>query len=221
MKQQKELEKTKGRFNMVYSILVGFSLLIISGCSIATYDKPDYDRFPDSRRGQTKRYYMKQKIWTLGEKFIIKDEFSRPVFYVAGKPFSFGDKLKFFDREGNELAYIKQKVLSLKNLYKIYMNDRLTAKVKKRIRFFRDKFVVDVIGKDDYIVRGNFYNYRYTFTRNGRQVAVVSKKLFSFSDRYRVEIVPGEDDVVILAVAVVIDMINHKEEHHHHISRNY
>ena len=78
-----------------------------------------------------------------------------------------------------------------------------------------------MLNQDDFIVRGNFCDYQYTFFRNGRPVALVSKKLLSLSDQYRVEIVPGEDDVVILAVTVVIDMIKHDDEHHGHICMHW
>jgi uncharacterized protein YxjI len=36
---------------------------------------------------------------------------------------------------------------------------------------------------------------------------VVSKRFFAFSDTYGVDIVDGEDDITILATAVVIDLV--------------
>ncbi|MCK4763382.1 MAG: LURP-one-related family protein [Candidatus Aminicenantes bacterium] len=162
---------------------------------------------------------MKQKIWTIADRFVIRDEYKNPMFYVKEKVFSFGDKLKFFDMDGNELAYIKQKVFSFKKQYKIYRNKELLARVVKKITLFKDKFIIDIPGPNDYIVKGNFTDHRYTFIRNGRGVAFISKKWLSWGDTYRIEIVPGEDDVVILAAAVIIDMISHgNEEHYYHHS---
>jgi uncharacterized protein YxjI len=158
---------------------------------------------------------MKQKIWTLGDKFVIKDETRTPVFYVKGKVFSVGDKLSFRDIDGNELAYVSQKVFSFTPRYKIYRDKALIARIVKKITLFKDKYKVDISGPDDLKVTGNFWNYEYTFTRNGRRVAFVSKKLFSWSDTYGIAIAPGEDDILILAVAVVIDMISHENEHLH------
>jgi uncharacterized protein YxjI len=40
-------------------------------------------------------------------------------------------------------------------------------------------------------------------------VAEVSKRWFSFSDTYGVDIADGEDDTLILASTVVIDMVCH------------
>jgi len=40
-------------------------------------------------------------------------------------------------------------------------------------------------------------------------VAVVSKQWFSWSDTYGVEIKDGQDDVLILASAIVVDLACH------------
>jgi uncharacterized protein YxjI len=40
-------------------------------------------------------------------------------------------------------------------------------------------------------------------------VARVSKTYFSFSDTYGIQIEPGEDDITILATAVIIDLVCH------------
>jgi uncharacterized protein YxjI len=39
----------------------------------------------------------------------------------------------------------------------------------------------------------------------------VSKAFFSFGDTYGIDIVPGEDDISILATVVVIDLVCHDE----------
>jgi uncharacterized protein YxjI len=191
-------------------VFVGLYPLLTTGCSTGKYYIND---LPPSSRGEPlKKYVMKQKMWTLGDKFVIKDETRTPVFYVKGKVFSVGDKLSFRDIDGNELAYISQKVFSFTPRYKIYRDQELIAKVVKKIALFNDKYIVDIPGPDNYKVTGNFGNYEYTFTRNGRKIASVSKKFFSWSDTYGIAIAPGEDDILILAAAVVIDMASHGDQ---------
>lgn len=41
------------------------------------------------------RYVMKQKLFSFGEDFYIRDADGKDVFFVDGKPFSFGDQLSF------------------------------------------------------------------------------------------------------------------------------
>ena len=43
------------------------------------------------------------------------------------------------------------------------------------------------------------------------EVASVSKRFFSWTDTYGVDVAPGEDDVLILACTVVVDMATRKK----------
>jgi uncharacterized protein YxjI len=43
-------------------------------------------------------------------------------------------------------------------------------------------------------------------------VATVSKRWFSIRDTYGIDISPGENDVLILASAVVIDLCSHPDQ---------
>jgi uncharacterized protein YxjI len=212
----KKITSLKVTLTVLCLVFAGLYPLLTTGCRAGKYNIND---LPPSSQGEPlKKYVMKQKIWTLGDKFVIKDETKTPVFYVKGKVFSVGDKLSFRDIDGNELAYISQKVFSFSPRYKIYRDKRLVATIVKKIAPFKDLYVVHVPGTDDFRVKGNFLNYEYDYTRKGRKIAFVSKKFFSWGDTYGIAIAPGEDDILILATAVVIDMVSHGDEHHNTIS---
>lgn len=162
------------------------------------------------------RYVLKQKFWSWGDDFTIKDASGQDVYFVDGRAFSWGDKLSFQDTQGKELAFIRQKLLSWGPTYEIEVHDRLVAVVKKHLfTLFRCKFTVDVPGPDDLEAQGSFLEHEYSFERHGREVAAVSKRWFSWTDTYGVDIATGEDDVLILASAVVIDMVCHQENQRH------
>jgi uncharacterized protein YxjI len=113
---------------------------------------------------------------------------------------------------GNELAFISQKFLSWGPTYEIYRGSQLAAVVKKSLfTFLHCRFCVDVPGPDDLEAEGDFLDREYSFSRDGRVVANVSKKWFSLTDSYGIEITDSEDAVVILASSVVIDMVCHED----------
>jgi len=162
------------------------------------------------------RYIMKQKLFSWGDKFRIQNEAGQDVFFVDGRAFSLGNKLSFEDMAGNELAFIQQKLLSWGPTYEISRSGQLAAIVKKQLfTFFNCRFTVDVPGPDDLEAQGNFLDMEYTFTRSNQTVAQVSKKWFSWSDTYGVDIADGQDDVLILASTVVIDMVCHADDKRH------
>ena len=156
------------------------------------------------------RYLMKQKLFSLGNDFRIRDESGHDVYFVDGKVLSIRDKLSFQDMQGNELAFIRSKLLAISASYEIYRKGELYATVKKELfTFLRCRFYVDVPGPDDLEASGNLLEHEYTFRRHGSEVASVSRKWFSMTDSYGVDIAEGEDDVLILASTVVIDMACH------------
>jgi len=159
------------------------------------------------------RYLMRQRLFALTDSFTITSADGDEVYRVRAKMLSLGKQLSFNDMEGNEVAFIRQKLIAFRPTYEIYRGDVLVATVSKKLfSLLRHRFVVDVPGPNDLEASGDFLDHEYTFERVGRAVARVSKKWFSFTDTYGVEMADGEDDVLILASAVVIDMVAHEED---------
>ena len=163
------------------------------------------------------RYVMKQKLFAFGDDFTIRNEAGDDVFFVDGKAFSFGDQLSFRDMQGKELAFIKQKLLNFAPTYEIHRDGKVVAVVKKKLfALIHHRFTVDVPGPDDLEANGSFTDHEYTFMRGGRTAATVSKRWFSWTDTYGVDVADGEDDILILASSVVIDMACHPDDGKHH-----
>jgi uncharacterized protein YxjI len=162
------------------------------------------------------RYQMQQRLFSFGDDFTIRNADGQDAYFVDGKIFSLGNKLSFQDMSGNELAFIRQRLLSWGPTYEITRGGEVLATVKKHLfTLFRCKFTVDVPGPDDLEAQGSFLDMEYTFTRGGSAVAEVSKRWFSFRDSYGVDVREGEDDLLILASTVVIDMICHDGDRRH------
>ena len=159
------------------------------------------------------RYVLTQKLFSFGDDFTVKDESGRDVFYIDGKALSIGDKLIFNDMQGRELARIRERLLSIGKTYDISLADGTTATIHKHLfTLFRAAFSIDVPGPGDLEAKGSFLDHDYSFERAGRTVATVSKKWFSIRDSYGIDISPGENDVLIIASAIVIDLCSHPDE---------
>jgi uncharacterized protein YxjI len=158
---------------------------------------------------------MRQKLFAMGDDFIIKDSDSRDVYFVDGKVFTLHERMLFKDMQGNELASIQHRLLSWGPTYEISRNGQVAAVVKESLfTLLGHRFSVDVPGTDDLETNGNFTDHEYVFTRSGRAVATVSKRWFSLADTYGVDVVDGEDDVLILASTVVIERCAQDQSHH-------
>jgi uncharacterized protein YxjI len=159
--------------------------------------------------GGNTRYQMRQKLVAIGDDFWIEDQAGQRAFKVDGKALRVRNTLFFEDAQGRELAKIQERMLRVKDSMEIEDPDgRQVAMVKKAlISPLRDRFTVKIKDGPDLAVKGNILDHEYTIGEGGDKVAEVSKKWFRVRDTYGVEVEPGQDDVIILAVAACIDQM--------------
>jgi len=154
------------------------------------------------------RYRMRQKLVASGEDYWIENALGSRVFFVDGKAFHLREHLGFKDMQGKELAAIQEKVMRIKNTYSIYRKGNVLATVKKTlVTPLHQRFDVHVTGGWNMEVQGNIVDHEYEIYEGRNKRAEVSKKWFDVAGTYGVDIVPGADDILILAITVVIDMM--------------
>ena len=150
------------------------------------------------------KLYIKQKVFSWGDKFRIYDEYENDKYYVQGEVFSLGKKLHLYNQSGNELAYIHQKLLSFLPKYFISRNGTDVAQVIKEFTFFRQEYTVDGLGWN---VKGDFLAHEYTISAPNRPIASISKRWFSWGDTYEIDIFDNADEIMALCVVLIIDAV--------------
>jgi len=160
------------------------------------------------------RYKMRQKLISIGDDFWIENEAGQKAFKVDGKALRLRKTLMFEDAKGNTLCKIQERLLTIKDTMKIEdANGTQIALVKKAlISPLRDRWVVNVKNGPDLDVQGNILDHEYSIKQGRNKVAEISKKWFSLTDTYGVEIDPGQNDILILAVAVAVDAMSHDKK---------
>lgn len=163
------------------------------------------------RRGTATRYQMRQKLIAFGDDFYIEDQSGRKVFKVDGKVLRVRETLKFKDMQGNTLCQIQERMLRIKDSMAIVdAGGNKVAEIKKAlITPLRDRWTVKLRGGPDLEVQGNILDHEYEIGEGRRKVAQVSKKWFRLRDTYGVEVAPDQEDILILAVTVALDIMAH------------
>lgn len=160
------------------------------------------------------RYVLRQKIFGIGGDSMITDDRGRDQFFVDGKAVSIGRRLVIKDMQGHERATIQQHIVSLTTSFEIKVKGGPSATISKKLLSpFVDRLKIDLPGWDDIEVVGDIFDHEYTFRRGGREVAQVSRRWISLVDAYGIDIAEDQDDVLILASAVVIDEMLEMREH--------
>jgi uncharacterized protein YxjI len=160
--------------------------------------------------GGVNRYIMRQRMFALGQDFFINNAAGQPCFKIDGKVRVIKESLKFRDMQGNLLYKLDEKVLRIRESFNILKPDgSLAAKVHNAIIDpLRERFTIEIPGGQDMMTMGKVIWAQYDILRNGQPVAKISKQ-FSWigRDQYVVDVRQGEDDCLILAITVVIDMM--------------
>jgi uncharacterized protein YxjI len=172
------------------------------------------DRRDDRGRGGSagsNRYQMREKMVSIGDDFWIENDKGQKAFKVDGKALRVRQTLVFEDTHGTELAKIQERKLRVKDSMEIEgpQGENLATVKKAMITPVRDRFTVKIKNGPDLEVKGNILDHEYTIGEGRDKVAEVSKKWFRVRDSYGVSIDPGQDDIIILAVAVCIDQMSH------------
>lgn len=154
-------------------------------------------------------YRMRERLLSFGDDFYIETGAGRRVFWVDGKALRVRETLLFKDMQGNEIYRIQEKMMRIRDSMTIYRGNDVAAKVHKAlITPLRDRYAIDIPGSPDMSTKGNILQHEYHIERNGTPVATISKRWFRIRDTYGVDIAPGQDDLLILAVTVCIDAMS-------------
>lgn len=150
------------------------------------------------------KLYIKQKVFSWGDKFNVFNEFGEEVYHVRGEVFTLGKKLHINDRQDIEVAFIHEKLWSFKARYFISRNGADIAQVVKEITFLKAKYTVAEFG---WTIQGNFLDHEYQITDGSGTVASISHKWLSWGDAYEINISDGADAVNVLCAVLIIDAV--------------
>src|SRR5690348_11364640 len=125
-------------------------------------------------------YRMRQKLLSVGDDYWIDDADGRHRYRVDGKVLPMRRTFHLEEPDGTRVAVIRSRPLSIKDSMSVEdPAGRRIALVKKAlITPLRDRWRVEQQVGGHMTVHGDFIDHEFTFERNGRKVAEVSKKWF-------------------------------------------
>ena len=151
------------------------------------------------------KLYIREKVFSWGDKFTVKDAYGNDKYIVEGEVFSSGKKLHVYDRNGREVAFIRQEVWSWLPKYYVFCNDRQVAEIKKEFTLFFQKYSIAGLGWE---INGSFMAHDYEITQGGSTIVRISKEWMTWGDSYELDIANPADELVALAVVLTIDCVN-------------
>jgi uncharacterized protein YxjI len=161
------------------------------------------------------RYQVREKIFRLGEDNDILNEAGQPALQVDGKVLSLHGLMLVNDLAGTEVGRVSRKLVALRATYEITLAGGVTAEVHQRFTGpFHPKWNLSVSGGAELEIGGNFAGHDFTITENGQTVATISKAWISLADSYGVDIVAGQNDLLLLCSVLALEAEQDRTQEH-------
>ncbi len=157
-------------------------------------------------KGAGTRFRMQQDLLSIGDDYWVEDEEGNRAYKVDGKALRVRDTWEL--KEGGDVvvATVRERKLSVRDAMTVEVGDR-KAVVKKAVVGIRDRFHIEVEHGSDLKAHGNVVDHEYEIEGDDGTIATVSKRWFRVRDTYGVEVAPGADPALVLAVTVAIDAL--------------
>ncbi|HWG15981.1 MAG TPA: LURP-one-related family protein [Streptosporangiaceae bacterium] len=159
------------------------------------------------------RYLVREKIFSIGDDFWITDADGNRVFLVDGKALRLRQTFELKDQSGAVLATVHKKLIAIRDTMEIEHDGQVVATVRKAlISPLHHRSAIELADGSQLEAVGNILDKEFDIQANGQPIAHISRSWFRIRDTYGVEIAPGENDALLLTIAVCLDRIHHDEE---------
>lgn len=157
------------------------------------------------------RYLVRQRLFSFVGSFWITDENGNEVFHVEGQPLRLRKTFELTDAAGAVLAVIRNQPFRLRPTMDIERDGAVVASVR-RVRFsFRHRYEVTLADGTIMDAAGNFADLSWELTAGDQVIGRISRQWFQIRDTYGVEVEPGQDAALVIAVSVCIDRLRERE----------
>ena len=157
-------------------------------------------------------FQLRRQLLAFGEDFWILNALGENAYKLDGKVLTLTQTFALEDVNGNELARMQAEMLTLRRTMDIERNGRVVATVRKAlINILGQSFTVDIAGDGELTATGDVLNHEFQISAGAEAVATISKQWFAAEYMYGIAIAPGQDEVLLLCIAIAIDEMSESD----------
>lgn len=145
---------------------------------------------------------MRQKVFSLGEKFKITDIDETPRYFVEGSFLEIPKRFKLFNDRKEQVGEITKKVLSFLPSFYVNVNGYEDIVIQKAFTLFRAKFNIH---SEQISVTGDILDKHFEVMDRSEVIAHVEEKWFTWGDTYKIDVKDPKHESLVIALVVAID----------------
>ncbi|MFJ8313419.1 MULTISPECIES: LURP-one-related/scramblase family protein [unclassified Streptomyces] len=154
------------------------------------------------------RYLVRDRMLAFHEEAWIETEHRQKLYRVNRKLLRLRTTFDFVDTQGNQVASIVKKALTLHHTILVRQDGEVVGKISKRtFRIFGDRFKVSLRDSRRLRIAGNFWDREFDIQHAGTTLAHISRRWFSIRDAYAIDVLSEQDATLLIVLAVCVDHI--------------
>lgn len=162
-----------------------------------------------------KSLYLKQRIFTIVDKYFVYDEAGREVYKIEGQFLSIPKRQTIYDASGKELFTLRRVIFTLMPAFVLYdPSGKELAVIRKRFTLFHHQIDIES-DFGSFSIAGDFLSHDFTILKEGRQIVRMHKKWLSWGDAYEIQIDDGENQAFVCALVIAVDQAIHEQSGTH------
>ncbi len=149
---------------------------------------------------------IKQRLLSWSDSYDVYDENMNKKFTAKADFPAISHTIRFYDNSGNEVGYIKEKLIRLLSEFDVYISGQLCGSVKRKFTLFHPEYDISYYGWN---VSGDIFEWDYNVkASDGSIIAQIEKKIFNLTDTYVININNPSDEIPLLLLVAAIDASN-------------
>ena len=162
--------------------------------------------------GQT--FVLNQKLISMTGDLWIDDSNGNHAFEVDGKLVALRRSLLLKDTSGHELYEINKSLAHVRKTFEVKQGDKVVVTIQKALMsMFGEHFTITAADGGQMKVTGNWMGREFHIQKDGTDVIVASRQFFTIRDAYGIQVSPGYDAALALAIVVALEQIEKEEGH--------
>lgn len=154
------------------------------------------------------QFYIKQKFWSWGGKFFVKDQQDQPHYEVTGSVLKWLKEFQITDLAGRDVAHIKKEWTWFLPRFTIRLSTGEAFYLQKEFTWFRPKYHIEGL---DMVVQGDFWDMDFTLVKDGQIVATINQEWFRMTSTYQVTVHEEKYSDLVIALVIAIDYVKEME----------
>jgi uncharacterized protein YxjI len=160
--------------------------------------------------GQT--FVLNQKLISMTGDLWIDDSNGNHAFQVDGKLLALRRSLLLKDTSGQDLYEINKSLAHVHKTFEVKQGDKVVATIQKALMsFMGEHFTITATDGSQLKVTGNWAGREFHVQKDGTDVIYASRKFLSLHDAYGIQVAPGFDAPLALAIVVALEQIEKEE----------